>query len=71
MFCLYKCKKNDYMFKFRFSNVIQCLFMHNTFGNKHGNLFNFEPLFPPLDWSGRQCYKRLPAKSWSRNRKLS
>lgn len=31
----------------------------------------FEPLFPPLDWSDRQYYTRLPAKSWSKNRKLS
>lgn len=31
----------------------------------------FEPLFPPLDWSDRQYYTRLPAKSWSKNQKLS
>lgn len=30
-----------------------------------------EPLFPPLDWSDRQYYTRLPAKSWSKNQKLS
>lgn len=69
--CKFK-KQNDYTCQYHYLISIQypLWVMFPFFFNQHGNISNVWPCVHLVDWTSRQCYRLLLAKSCSRNRKL-
>lgn len=71
--CKFK-KQNDYTCQYHYLiNIKISLVSYVSFFflNQHGNISNVWPCVHLVDWTSRQCYRLLLAKSCSRNRKLS